>query len=110
MDVVLRIADDYVLDKAWAWALPAVPRSLSSVDASLLSYATASTSQKVASSSASTIYNLTAHLANALGSRSGSAEAVNSAREGLSSHIMSSTAELEALQGASAWGRDYIWR
>jgi len=39
MDVVLQLADDYLLDRVWATALPSVPRSILSTAASLASAA-----------------------------------------------------------------------
>lgn len=73
MDVVLRLADDYLLDRVWATVWPAVPRSILNTAATLASAAGAGqnggifqTSSKSASSSILDSFgnNFTATLAN----------------------------------------------
>lgn len=107
MDVILSVADDYVLDSVWAWALPALPRSLSGVDTSpAFRSAGAGSSSKAASPSSSAISNLTASLASAWASRSAS----GSPSEGVAERVMNATADWESLKGVSAWGRDHMLR
>lgn len=109
MDVILSLADDYVLDSVWAWALPAVPRSLSGVDSSSIAHSKASgfgSSSKVASPSSSALANLSASLASVLGGRS----AALSAQDSLTQHVIDTSAEWQSLHGASLLGRDHFLR
>lgn len=106
MDFILTLADDHILDKAWAWAFPALPRSLSGVDSSASSYTDArlGASSKVASPSSSAISNLTASIASALAGRSGAAA---SASENAVAHqVMDASADWQSLKGVSALARD----
>lgn len=93
MDVVLSVADQLFLDRFWAWAVPALPKSLpidlpdTNLDLGV---------SKPAAPTSSAISNLTAHLANAW--------------HGSRSSAVASEANWEALQGVSAWGRDHFLR
>jgi lathosterol oxidase len=104
MDVILSLADDYVLDSVWAWALPAIPRSAS--DSTIGSYKSTAlgASSKIASPSSSAISNLTASLANAWSSRN------SAAADSIAGQVMDAAADFESLKGVSAWGRDNIIR
>lgn len=106
MDVILKFADDYVLDSVWAWALPALPRSIS--DSSVASYRTAAgvgASSKVASPSSSAISNLTASLA-----RSWSSTRSAATSDSVAGQVMDAAADWESLKGVCAWSRDNIIR
>lgn len=112
MDFILSLADDYVLDKAWAWAFPALPRSLSGVEPSSASYTNArlrGASSKVASPSSSAISNLTASIASALSGRSSSA-AASASENAVAQQVMDASADWQSLKGVSAFSRDSFLR
>ncbi|PWN32464.1 putative sterol delta 5,6-desaturase [Meira miltonrushii] len=92
MDFVLQMADDLVLDRFWAWAVPALPRSLANAGSSHHAVSNTIRSSKVAGArpSSSTTSNFTSHLSNAWASNA--------------------TSGMEALDGVSAWGRDHLLR
>lgn len=114
MDLVLEIADTYALDKIWAAAVPALPRSIANDPSALASLASASSS---ASNNLTSLLGLSTDAATwASSSASSSALSPSSwfansvLKQAVSSSLSGNHVDWAALKHASALPRDNIVR
>ncbi|CEH19239.1 c5-sterol desaturase [Ceraceosorus bombacis] len=111
MDVVLHYADEWVLDKAWAWALPSIPARLARAGQAAKS---AESLAAAARATPSAIQNLTHGVLNwtsrsSAGSGARDATARAAQQAGLAAQ-QAAAQGLEEFVNSSRWGRDHFLR